>query len=108
LVTSTNTTLHEAYTSPTVLRKFLETYLGFRKPVAGRWSDKLDLLFDVEAERTEVAKFADDASHLQSLKQAVEHGEFIASAKGIVGKVLNALESKDNAHYEGLKTATED
>lgn len=108
LVTSADTTLHEAYTSPTVLRKFLETYLGFRKPVAGRWSDKLDLLFDVEAERTEVAKFADDASHLQSLKQAVEHSEFIASAKGIVNKVLDALEQKDNAHYEGLKTATDD
>lgn len=108
LVISTDTTLHEAYTSPTVLRKFLETYLGFRKPVAGRWSDKLDLLLDVEAERTEVAKFADDASHLQSLKQAVEHSEFIASAKGIVKKVMDALEHKDNTHYEGLKTATED
>ncbi|MEX2962033.1 AAA family ATPase [Microbulbifer sp. TYP-18] len=108
LVVSNDTTLHEAYTSPTVLRKFLETYLGFRKPVAGRWSDKLDLLFDVEAERTEVAKFADDASHLQSLKQAVEHSEFIASAKGIVKKVMDSLEHKDNAHYEGLKTAIED
>lgn len=108
LVVSANTTLHEAYTSPTVLRKFLETYLGFRKPVAGRWSDKLDLLFDIEAERTEVAKFADDASHLQSLKQAVEHSEFIASAKGIVKKVMDALEHKDNAHFEGLKIATED
>ncbi|MET0105538.1 MAG: hypothetical protein ABW072_10395 [Sedimenticola sp.] len=76
--------------------------------VGGRWSDKLDLLFDVEAERTEVAKFADDASHLQSLKQAVEHSEFIASAKGIVKKVMDALEQKDNAHYGGLKTAVED
>lgn len=106
-VNSTDTTLHEAYTSPTVLRKFLETYLGFRKPVAGRWSDKLDLLFDGETERKEVAKFADDASHLQSLKQAVEHGEFISSAKVIVKKVLDALEQKDNAHFEGLKSSIE-
>ncbi len=105
---SIDTTLHEAYTSPTVLRKFLETYLGFRKPVAGRWSDKLDLLFDDETERKEVAKFADDASHLQSLKQAVEHGDFISSAKGIVSKVLEALAEKDKPHFDGLKTAIED
>lgn len=107
-VNSTDSTLHEAYTTPTVLRKFLETYLGFRRPAGGRWSDKLDLLFDDEAERKEVAKFADDASHLQSLKQAVEHSEFISSAKGIVGKVLDALEQKDDLHYNDLKTVTEE
>lgn len=99
---SEDATLHEAYTSPTILRKFLETYLGFRNPAAGRWSDKLNILFENEVDRKEIAKFADDASHLQSLKQAVEHGEYISSAQSIVHKVFNAIEQRDNAHFLGL------
>lgn len=104
---SEDATLHEAYTSPTILRKFLETYLGFRNPAAGRWSDKLNILFDNEVERKEIAKFADDASHLQSLKQAVEHGEYISSAQSIVHKVFNALEQRDKAHFMGLTNLME-
>ena len=53
-------------------------------------------------DRKEIAKFADDASHLQSLKQAVEHGEYISSAQSIVHKVFNAIEQRDNAHFLGL------
>lgn len=104
---STNATLQEAYASPTILRKFLEAYLGFRKPIAGRWSGKLDLLFESDTERKEIAKFADDASHLQSFQQVVEHSAFIASAKEIVKKVIDAVEKTDPAHFEGLKTIVE-
>ena len=108
IVSSEKPTIHEEYASPTILRKFLETYLGFRKPTAGRWSRKLDLLFDNEVERVEVTKFANDASHSQSLKLAVEHGAYISSAKTIVQKVLDALKNKDKSHYDGLLENTID
>ena len=105
---SPSATLHEAYTSPTILRKFLEAYLGFRKPVGGSWSSKLDLLIDDEAERKEIAKFADDSVHLHNLRQAVEHGEYAASSKHMVKKVLNALENKDGIHFAALRTLMEE
>ena len=95
-------TLHEAYTAPTLVRKFLESYLGFRNPAAGSWSSKLYLLMDDEVERREATKFADDASHLQGATRAVQHADYVSSAKEIVGKVLTALESKDNEHYTNL------
>lgn len=105
---SADTTLHEAYTSPTILRKFLEAYLGFRKPAGGSWSNKLDLLLDDETERREVAKFADDASHIQSIRQTLEHAQYITSAKEIVKKVIAALEDKDAIHFADLKSLVEE
>lgn len=95
-------TLHEAYTAPTLVRKFLESYLGFRNPAGGSWTSKLYLLMDDEVERREVTKFSDDASHLQGLNRAVQHADYVSSAKEIVGKVLTALKSKDNEHYTNL------
>lgn len=93
---------HEAYTAPNLVRKFLEAYLGFRKPSVSKWSDKLDLLFDTPEERCEIQKFADDASHLQSLTRALEQPDFVPSAQSCVRSVLNALQTKDLEHYTSL------
>jgi wobble nucleotide-excising tRNase len=101
---SQNPTLHEAYTSPNLLRKFLEAYLGFRKPCIPSWSAKLDLLFDTDAERVEIQKFADDASHLQVLSRALQQPSFISSSQNTVRKVIQALKVKDYSHYESMCT----
>lgn len=92
-------TLHEAYTSPNLLRKFLEAYLGFKKPCVSKWSDKLDLLFDLEVDRVEIQKFSDDASHLQGLSRALQQPNFVSNAQNSVKKVIQALKAKDHAHY---------
>lgn len=98
-------TLHEAYTAPNLLRKFLEAYLGFRKPCVSAWSDKLDLLgFTTEAEQCEIQKFSDDASHLQGISRAMQQPTFIPSAQANVKKVINGLQSEDYEHYHSLCT----
>ncbi len=97
-------TLHEAYTSPNLLRKFLEAYLGFKKPCVSKWSNKLDLLFDAEVDRTEIQKFSDDASHLQGLSRALQQPDFISSAQNTVTKVIRALKAKDLPHYTSMCT----
>jgi len=97
-------TLHEVYTSPNLLRKFLEAYLGFRKPCVSKWSAKLDLLFDSEADRIEIQKFADDASHLQGLTRTLQQPSFISNAQGTVAKVIQALKVKDSSHYISMCT----
>lgn len=96
--------LHEAYTAPNLLRKFLESYLGFKKPCTSQWSNKLDLLFDTDVERTEIQKFSDDASHLQGLNRALQQPDFIANAQNTVKKVIQALKAKDNPHYVSMCT----
>ncbi|MFZ5841582.1 MAG: AAA family ATPase [Pseudomonadota bacterium] len=101
---SKNPTPHEAYTSPNLLRKFLEVYLGFKKPCVSKWSDKLDLLFDTIVEQTEIQKFSDDASHLQGLNRALQQPNFIANAQNTVKKVMQALKNKDTSHYTSLCT----
>jgi len=94
--------LHEAYTAPNLLRKFLEAYLGFRKPCVSKWSDKLDLLFATPEERREIQKFADDASHLQGVNRALQHPNFITSAQLCVNKVIAGLKLRDLDHYYSL------
>ncbi len=94
--------LHEAYTAPNLLRKFLEAYLGFKKPCVSAWSDKLDLLFTTPEERREIQKFADDASHLQGVSRALQQPNFITSAQSCVGKVIAGLKARDFDHYQSL------
>jgi len=96
-------TVYEAYTAPTLIRKLLEAYLGFRKPSGGGWSGKLDLLFDDEATRREIDKFVNDASHLQGINRMVQHAEYVSSSKECVDKVLTSIEQFDPVHYESLK-----
>ena len=96
--------LHEAYTAPNLLRKFLEAYLGFKKPCTPKWSSKLDLLFDTDVEQTEIQKFSDDASHLQGLNRALQQPDFIPNAQNTVKKVIQALKTKDTPHYTSMCT----
>ena len=95
-------TPHEAYTSPNLLRKFLEAYLGFVNPSVPQWSKKLDLLFDLEIDRVEIQKFADDASHLQGLGRALQQPNFVPRAQNNVKKVIQALKAKDLQHYTAM------
>lgn len=101
---SSGPSLHEAYTAPNLLRKFLEAYLGFKKPCTPKWSSKLDLLFDTDVEQTEIQKFSDDASHLQGLNRALQQPDFIQNAQNAVKKVIQALKTKDNPHYVSMCT----
>jgi len=102
--TSQAPSLHEAYTAPNLLRKFLEAYLGFKKPCISQWSKKLDLLFDTDVDQAEIQKFSDDASHLQGLNRALQQPDFITNSQNSVKKVIQALKDKDNPHYNSLCT----
>lgn len=93
---------HEAYAAPALLRRFLEAYLGFRKPGIRKWHEKLDLLFDAAEMRHEIHRFADDAAHLQSLDRSLQHPDIVSSSRRCVRSVLDALQVKDHDHYDSL------
>lgn len=93
---------HEAYTVPNLLRKFLEAYLGFRKPSGGKWHAKLDLLIDCPVRRKEIHKFTVDASHIQKPARITEHPSYLTNAQSLCKEVIEALKAKDQGHFDSL------
>jgi wobble nucleotide-excising tRNase len=91
---------------PNLVRRFLEMYLGFRKPAEGGYQSKLDILFEDETVRSAVARYADEGSHSQSTLRLLEFSDFSAMSKGVVARVMSALEEKDPMHRAALVEAT--
>ncbi|MDQ8180189.1 AAA family ATPase [Pelagicoccus sp. SDUM812005] len=92
----------EAYAAPNLLRRFLEAYLGFRKPHIAAWHKKLDLILDSAESCREIHRLLDDASHLQRIGRALQEPAFIAITKARVNDVLLGLEEKDPEHYSSM------
>lgn len=96
----------DAYTHcPNLVRRFLEMYLGFRVPAAQGFQQKLSILIDDESVRDALARFADEGSHSQSTLRLLEYSDFSVMSRGMVGKVLDALQTKDPPHYAALIAA---
>jgi wobble nucleotide-excising tRNase len=91
---------------PNLLRRFLEMYLGFRRPTARGYLTKLDILFDDEVERGAVARYVDEGSHSASTLRLLEYSDFPALSRGMVERVMHALERVDPDHYAVLVTET--
>ncbi|HFT8011472.1 TPA: AAA family ATPase, partial [Burkholderia cenocepacia] len=97
----------DAYLScPNLLRRFLEMYLGFRRPTPQPYSAKLDLLFDDEVERGAVARYVDEGSHSVSTLRLLEFSDFPAMSRGMVERVMRAMERVDPDHYAVLIAET--
>jgi wobble nucleotide-excising tRNase len=97
----------EAYLScPNLLRRFLEMYLGFRRPTPKGYLTKLDVLFDDEVERGAVARYVDEGSHSASTLRLLEFSDFPAMSRGMVERVMRALERVDPDHYSVLVAET--
>lgn len=94
--------------TPNLLRRLLEMYLGFRKPVGGNYESKLDLLIDDEVTRKAVARFTDEGSHSQSTLRLMEYADFPSMARGMVDRVFQGMERTDPDHYAALLEATKD
>jgi wobble nucleotide-excising tRNase len=91
---------------PNLLRRFLEMYLGFRRPTAKGYLTKLDVLFDDEVERRAVARYVDEGSHSASTLRLLEYSDFPALSRGMVERVMRALERVDPDHYAVLVAET--
>ena len=66
------------------------------------WHEKLDLLFDAPEQRHEIHRFADEASHLQSLDRSLQHPDIVSSSRRCVKNVMSALRENDRDHYDSL------
>lgn len=103
---STNPDVDAYLGCPNLLRRFLEMYLGFRRPTAKSYLIKLDLLFDDEVERGAVARYVDEGSHSASTLRLLEYSDFPALSRGMVERVMHALERIDPDHYAVLVAET--
>lgn len=91
---------------PNLLRRFLEMYLGFRKPTAKGYLTKLDILFDDEVVRAAVARYVDEGSHSASTLRLLEYSDFPALSRGMVDRVMHELQRVDPSHYAVLVEET--
>jgi wobble nucleotide-excising tRNase len=89
---------------PNMIRRLLETYLGFRYPEAAAWHEKLDRLMASEITAGEIRKFTDEFSHSQYLRRAMEVPDYVVHCKRMVAEVLGALRAKDPDHIASLDT----
>jgi len=97
----------DAYLScPNLLRRFLEMYLGFRRPTPKGYLTKLDVLFDDEVERGAIARYVDEGSHSASTLRLLEFSDFPAMSRAMVERVMRALERVDPDHYSVLMAET--
>jgi len=97
----------DAYMScPNLLRRFLEMYLGFRRPTPQSYLSKLDILFDDEVERGAVARYVDEGSHSASTLRLLEFSDFPAMSREMVERVMRAMERADPDHYAVLMEET--
>jgi hypothetical protein len=96
-----DTNFDQLYQMPNITRRFLEAYLGFRIPNEPKPLKNLLLLVDDETERTMVYKFVNEYSHNESTTRSLTFPDFSECSK-VVRTVLNAIETKDQRHYEAL------
>ncbi len=61
-----------------------------------------EILFDDEVERGAVARYVDEGSHSTSTLRLLEFSDFPAMSRGMVERVMKALERVDPDHYEVL------
>jgi hypothetical protein len=67
---------------------------------------KLDILFDDEVERGAVARYVDERSHSASTLRLLEFSDFPAMSRGMVERVMRAMERVDPDHYAVLMAET--
>lgn len=104
--TSTSQEVDAYLSCPNLLRRFLEMYLGFRRPTPRGYLTKLDVLFDDEVERGAIARYVDEGSHSPSTLRLLEFSDFPAMSRGMVERVMRALERMDPDHYSVLVVET--
>lgn len=106
VLTNASQDVDEYLHCPNLLRRLLEMYLGFRRPTPEAYHAKLDILFDDEVERGAVARYVDEGSHSASTLRLLEFSDFPAMSKGMVERVLHAMERVDPDHYAVLMEQT--
>lgn len=100
-----NPTFEDAYNTANILRKFMESFLGFYKPYPINWVEKVDLIVKDPVAAREIITFASECSHLQSLKRALESPWYVATSHSIINNFLLNFKSNHPVHYDSLCNA---
>ncbi|MCE5176467.1 MAG: AAA family ATPase, partial [Caldisericales bacterium] len=93
------------YTIQNIARRFLETYLGARKPDGKSWEEKLDLITDDTYKQKLIYKFTNAFSHNSSGIQNMITYSNINECKNVINLIIDGIKMKDQPHYEALEEA---
>lgn len=87
---------------PNVARRFLEAYLNFRKPSIQNLFNKMDLLFQNNADKYLVYKVTNEYSHNEQLNERTFRLPDTEECIQVVNLIFEALREKDKVHFEAL------
>ncbi len=93
------------YTIQNIARRFLDTYLGARKPDCKPWTDKLNLITENIYEQKLIDKFTNELSHNSSGIQNMITFSNISECKKVIDLIINGIKKNDLVHYEALERA---
>jgi len=89
---------YKLYTLPNLLRRFLETYLGFNYPASTGLKNRLENLIENEEERKLVHKISDELSHNENTERVFKlyNTDEIKQAIELTFKAFERDETKKN------------
>jgi len=93
------------YTIQNIARRFLDTYLGARKPDCNLWTDKLNLITENIYEQKLIDKFLNELSHNSGGIQSMISFSNISECKKVIDIIINGIKKNDLVHYEALERA---
>jgi len=103
---ATNPTEYESlYQLPNIIRRFLESFIGFKYSVGLKKG--LEMIIGDESERIKVDKFINNFSHQSGLSRSLVFTD-VNECNSIVDIVLEAVKRKDSEHYEVLENIYND
>jgi wobble nucleotide-excising tRNase len=91
----------DLYNLPNLVRRYLESFLGFKIPRSAGLNKKLPELIDNEVHRARVWKFINQYSHNSSLPRSLNFPEFDECAE-VIKIVVEAVRNKDPEHFDIL------
>ena len=96
---SSKTDFEDLYQMPNLIRRFLETFIGFKYGVGLKIG--LKLLITDKIDRIKVKKIVNNLSHQSNLNRSLFFDD-INECKNVANIVLESIKDKDDVHYRGL------
>lgn len=95
--------LEQAYSLPNMARRFLESFIAFRRPdkTGELWKKMEDIPFD-EAKKMRILRFLNTYSHSDALDEPKHDPYLLSEANSVLKDLLDLVKDLDPEHYDSL------
>lgn len=89
------------YTLPNIIRRYIESYTGFKFPASAGLEKKISKLISDKIKAERVLKFVHHYSHSSSITKALEFPD-LCECSDVVKTVIEAVVANDKDHFDHL------